>query len=325
MRLNEDSKILVSGGAGLIGSNLIHQLNKIGIESIWVVDRIAHSSKWKHLVPLKFRDYIEVEDFSKSTCGFIPTGLDYIFHLGACSNTTETDATYFIHNNFEFSKVLAQFAVEQNKHFIYASSAATYGNEEGDDSTVMGWNPLNLYGYSKQLFDMWAHKEGILDKITGLKYFNVFGPNEEHKGNMKSVALKAFESIQKDGVVKLFKSYRDDIADGEQRRDFIYVEDAARMTIKLAQNGATGIFNIGSGVASTWNELANNVIKTLGKGEIQYVNMPVEMRDKYQYCTCANMSKYYDIVNDVGSTFSLYRGVRDYINNYLLLNRCVGA
>jgi len=252
-----------------------------------------------------------------------------VIHLGACSATTERDATYLIKNNFEYSRKLALFAREQGARFIYASSAATYGNGKlgfsDDEALLPRLRPMNMYGYSKQLFDLWAMREGMLNSIVGLKYYNVFGPNEQHKGEMRSLVQKAFEQISATGSLKLFRSYRPDYGDGEQVRDFVYVKDAAAMTLHFLKNReACGIFNVGGGSTASWNRLAAAVFSAMGLPcRIEYIDMPESIRHTYQYHTCANTEK----IRATGYTaqpWSLEAAVSDYIRNYLIPNRQLG-
>src|SRR5277367_5664938 len=246
-------RILVTGGAGLIGSALIWELNRRGFTNILVCDILREDEKWKNLVPLKFADYVEAHELERVVREYPGQLKDIrtVFHLGACSTTTETNAGYLIRNNFEYTKLLARFALDASRRFVYASSAATYGALETPASESLPLEtlrPLNMYGYSKHLFDCYAERAGFLDQITGLKYFNVYGPNEDHKGDMRSVVNKAFQEIQQSGRMSLFKSYKADYPDGGQQRDFLYVKDAVAVTVDLAQKAAGGgLFNIGSG------------------------------------------------------------------------------
>ena len=238
------------------------------------------------------------------------------------------DATYLIGNNFEYTRTLAQYSVSHNVRFLYASSAATYGDGEhgyvDDEEHLENLRPMNMYGYSKQMFDLWARRQGLLSKITGVKYTNVFGPNELHKAEMRSVVCRAYEQIRDTGKVGLFKSYRSEYADGEQKRDFIYVKDAVRMVMFLLENRCHGIYNIGSGRAETWNSLATAVFKAMDKPvNIEYIEMPEHLRGKYQYYTCADIAKirnagYTDIVTPLEDT------VADYIRNYISQGRFLG-
>ncbi|HLJ19413.1 MAG TPA: ADP-glyceromanno-heptose 6-epimerase [Stellaceae bacterium] len=323
-------RILVTGGAGFIGSALIWYLNRLGIDDIVVVDRLGKGEKWRHLVPLRFRDYLEADEL-ESLVSERPTRLQDIgavFHLGACSSTTETDASYLARNNFAYTKMLAEWALAGARRFVYASSGATYGARELDlreDLEPSELRPLNMYGYSKQLFDAYAARSGLLDRIVGLKYFNVYGPNEDHKGDMRSVIAKAFESIRHDGVVRLFKSYRPEFAHGEQTRDFIYVKDAVAMTLHLASaTNARGLYNIGSGQGRTWRDLATAVFAALELApRIEFVEMPATLQPKYQYATRATIERLLASGYDRPIT-SLEEGVADYVRGYLVPDRLLG-
>ena len=315
--------IIVTGGAGFIGSALVWGLNRRSISDILVVDHLGCSEKWKNLRNLSFQDYLEKDQFIKLIQkNKLTISVDAILHMGACSSTTETDASYLSANNYQYTKDLATYAVNSNIRFIYASSAATYGNGSNgydDEMEPTNLKPLNMYGYSKQLFDLWAIKRGVLSRMVGLKFSNVFGPNEYHKGNMRSMVKKAFEQIQSDGKVRLFKSYKPDYLDGEQMRDFIYVKDAAAMTLFfLERQEVNGTFNVGSGVARTWNDLTKAVFTALNKEpQIEYIEMPEAIRDQYQYFTELKIDK----VRSVGCNkplLSLEEGVEDYVHNYLI-------
>ncbi len=315
--------IIVTGGAGFIGSALIAALNKRHISDILVVDELGTDQKWKNLRNLSFSDYVEKEDLlDLITNDKLNSSLEAIFHLGACSDTTEQNASYLIKNNYEYSKILAQRAKTDNIRFIYASSAATYGEAEAgfsdNQDNMQSLQPLNMYGYSKHLFDLWAHRASLLKKIAGLKYFNVFGPNEYHKADMRSFVLKAFEQISTTGRVRLFKSYKSEYADGEQLRDFIYVKDAVEMTLFFYDNPQTGgLFNIGTGKARSWNDLVNAVFAAMDKKpNIEYIEIPESMRDQYQYFTEADMTSLRKAGYDKDPT-SLEDAVKDYVKNYL--------
>jgi len=291
-------KVILTGGAGFIGSCLLWKLNQQGITDILVVDHLADSAKWKNLVGKDFKDYIEKDDFLKLVQEEkIGRGIDMIIHLGACTSTTCFDATYMLKNNYEYSKELAKLAFRRRIAFLYASSAATYGlGEKGfsdEDEVTPTLKPLNIYGYSKQLFDLWLIRNGYLNRATGFKFFNVFGPNEYHKGEMMSVIAKSFDKILKERKIRLFKSYRKDYADGEQKRDFIYVKDAVDIVYHFVEHPQkTGIFNVGTGNARTWNELARAIFSALDMpARIEYFDMPEAIRDKYQYYTEANANK----------------------------------
>lgn len=316
--------IVVTGGAGFIGSAVIWKLNQSGQDDILVVDELGSDDKWQNLVSLSFTDYIDKDVFiDRIIRDEFGSSIEAIIHLGACSSTTEKDASFLIRNNYEYSKHLAAYSANSEIRFIYASSAATYGDgSQGyndDELLINSLSPLNMYGYSKHLFDLWAKKNGLLDKIAGLKFFNVYGPNEYHKGDMRSLVVKAFEQVQKDGVIRLFKSYKDDFHDGEQKRDFFYVKDAVDIVdFFLTHKNINGIFNVGSGFASTWNDLANAVFAALGKTpNIEYIEMPESLRNSYQYFTEADMTKLKEAGYKTAPT-SLDDAVRDYVQNYLL-------
>lgn len=316
--------ILVTGGAGFIGSAIIAALNAQGIEDILVVDMLGKDGRWKNLRNLAFADYMEADDFSAMVAE-ADTELEpeAIIHMGACSDTTETDCSYLVKNNYEFSKLLAGWALETGARFIYASSAATYGDgSQGfadEEATLETLRPLNMYGYSKHLFDLWCRQQGLLDTFAGLKFFNVFGPNEYHKANMRSFVIKAYEQIQATGKVRLFQSHRPDFADGEQLRDFIYIKDAVDMTLFFLRNPELGgIYNIGTGQARHWNDLAKATFAAMGRqANIEYIPMPDELQDKYQYFTQADISK----LRQAGyqkETTPLEEAVADYVQHYLM-------
>ncbi len=315
--------IIVTGGAGFIGSALIAALNKRQITDILVVDELGTDRKWKNLRNLSFTDYVEKDDFLEMVIeDKLNSSVDAVFHLGACSDTTETNASYLIKNNYEYSKLLAQWAIDADVRFIYASSAATYGDGSAgfsdDQEKIEILRPLNMYGYSKHLFDLWARSADLFKKLAGLKYFNVFGPNEYHKADMRSFVIKAFEQINATGKVRLFKSYKPEYADGEQLRDFIYVKDAVDMTLFFYNKPQiSGLFNIGTGKARTWNDLVKAVFAAMGKElNIEYIEMPDSIRNQYQYYTEG------DITNLRKSgynkeTIPLEEAIKDYVQNYL--------
>ncbi|MCK5078026.1 MAG: ADP-glyceromanno-heptose 6-epimerase [Calditrichia bacterium] len=318
--------IIITGGAGFIGSVLARHLNNEGHNDILIVDSLKSNEKWKNLIGLDYSDYLEKEDFLEKLISgdFDKSNIDAIFHLGACSSTTEKDAAYLIKNNFEYSKILAQFALSLDIRFIYASSAATYGEGENGYSDKMEnlnqLRPLNMYGYSKQMFDLWLKKHKVLDKVVGLKYFNVYGPNEYHKLDMRSVICKAVEQIKVESKLNLFKSYHPDYGHGEQKRDFVYVKDAVKMTAHFYSNNKTagGIFNVGTGEAHTWNELGEAIFEGMGKKpDINYIDMPDYLRPKYQYYTKADNKKIIEAgYNNKITDFKV--AVIDYVKNYLL-------
>ena len=324
-------RVVVTGAAGLIGSALVRHLNLEGVDEIVAVDRLGTSEKWRHLVPLRFADYLDAEEFfariarEPDAFGEIAT----VFHLGACSSTTERDASYLIANNVRRSQEIAAWALARGARFVYASSAATYGARETglrEDLDPDSLRPLNMYGYSKHLFDRWMLREGLLQSTVALKYFNVYGPNEDHKGTMRSVVAKAHEQIRERGTIELFKSYRPAIADGEQTRDFLYVKDAAAITAFLARTRtAAGIFNVGSGLDRTWNDLAQAVFAALElPPRIEYVEMPEVLRGKYQYRTVATIDRLRGAGWNEPAT-TLEAAVSDYVRNYLVTGSVLGG
>jgi ADP-L-glycero-D-manno-heptose 6-epimerase len=318
-----DARVLVTGGAGFIGSALVWALNRRGCDNIVVCDRLGTDERWRNLTPLRFADYVEADDLFLRLQNGALGKFDLVLHLGACAATTETDAGFLIRNNYEFTRDLATWALGQKTRFVYASSAATYGDGsagmDDDDSKLDTLRPLNMYGYSKHLFDLHAKRAGFLNRMVGLKFFNVFGPNEGHKGDMRSLVHKSTAQVQAEGVIQLFKSYRSDFRDGEQKRDFLYVKDAVAMTLHLAASKkASGLFNVGSGRARTWLDLARAVFAALKrKPKIEFVEMPEAIRDKYQYFTQANLAR----LRAAGYTApvtSLEDAVGDYVRNYLV-------
>jgi len=313
--------IIVTGAAGFIGSCIVSRLNQEGINNIITVDVLRENDKWKNLRNLDFDDYLDRDKLlpflQKST------GVEAIIHMGACSATTERDSGYLMENNYRYSLHLAEWAAANNVRFIYASSAATYGMGEcgydDDESRLQELNPMNMYGYSKQLFDLKARRQGWLDKIAGLKFFNVFGPNEYFKGDMASVIFKAFNQIKENGNVKLFKSHRPDYEDGGQLRDFVYVKDAVDIVYFLLKNSdVNGIFNAGTGRARNFEDLVNSTFSAMGlEPNIKYIDMPEHLRDRYQYYTQAEMEK----IKSAGykkEFYSLEEGIKDYVQNYLM-------
>lgn len=316
--------IIVTGGAGFIGSALIWKLNQMGEEEIIIVDELGKDEKWKNLTGLRFIDIYHPNEFIELIIDdAVPFEVDTIFHLGACSSTTEKDADYLLQNNYHYSQDLAKFAITHRARFIYASSAATYGDGSmgylDDERELNKLRPLNMYGYSKHLLDLWLHKTGYNEEVVGLKYFNVYGPNESHKDDMRSVIHKSYGQIIETGSVKLFKSYKDDYKDGEQKRDFIYVKDAVDMTLHFYKNkDVHGLFNIGTGKARTWVDLVTSVFNSMDKPvSIEFIDMPDILKDKYQYFTEANIEK----IKTAGYTeeiSSLEDGITDYVKNYLI-------
>lgn len=313
--------ILVTGGAGFIGSALIWGLNKRGVDNILVVDNLGfENDKWKNLSGLKFRDYMSKDRLLEYLNGN-RISFRSVLHMGACSSTTEQDCNYLINNNYEYSKQLALFCIRSRTQFIYASSAATYGDGSrgfSDKTPIEQLRPLNMYGFSKHMFDLWLLKNSFTEQVTGLKFFNVWGPNEYHKKDMRSMVVRAWEQIKASGRVKLFKSYHPDYADGMQQRDFVYIKDVVNMVLQLWEKPTVkGLFNIGSGRASTWVELVSPIFEALQlEPQIDFIPMPEELRGKYQYYTQAEMQKYADAGLQVRNT-GLSDAVSDFVLNYL--------
>ncbi|MCK4401670.1 ADP-glyceromanno-heptose 6-epimerase [bacterium] len=320
--------IIVTGGAGFIGSAVVWKLNQRGEFNILVVDELGKSGKWKNLRGLRFMDYMDKDIFlEKVLKGDFKTGVCALIHMGACSDTTEQDADYLLLNNYEYTKHLAAYAAKRNARFIYASSAATYGDGSygysDDEKDLYKFCPLNMYAYSKHLFDLWAERNGLLKQAAGLKFFNVFGPNEYHKGEMRSMVIKAFEQIKNgrgQACLSLFKSHKSEYAHGEQKRDFLYIKDAVEMTLFFLDNpDVNGIFNIGTGRAETWNKLAELIFEALKiEPDIKYIPMPESIKDSYQYFTQADISKFRHAGYRRPIT-SLKKAVFDYVQNYLEL------
>ena len=314
--------IVVTGGAGFIGSCIVGMLNSYGREDIYIVDNINTTEKWKHIANKKYVAYIRKNEF----LDILPTlsgQVSHIIHMGACSSTTEKDFDYLYKNNFEYTKRLWEFCTEENISFIYASSAATYGDgEDGFDDMlpIDRLRPLNGYGYSKQLFDLWVEKQTASPKqYVGFKFFNVYGPNEDCKGDMASVIFKAFGQINETSTVKLFTSHKEGYGDGGQLRDFIYVKDICKVIrFMMDHENISGLFNLGTGKARSFADLAKATFAAMGKPEnIEYIPMPMHLREKYQYFTQATMDK----LRSVGYTddfYSLEDGARDYVQNYLI-------
>ena len=311
--------IVVTGGAGFIGSAIVWRLNQLDENKIIIVDELGEADKWKNIVSLSFEDFVHKDEFISSVLADdVPFKIETIIHMGANSSTTEKDADHLLFNNYEYTKELAKYSVKNDIRFIYASSAATYGNGslgfDDDESKLEALRPLNMYGYSKQLFDLWAKRNGLLTKIVGLKFFNVFGPNEYHKGEMRSVVHKAFEQIRDAGKVRLFKSLNSKFKDGEQMRDFIYIIDAVDMTLFfLDRKDKNGIYNVGSGKARTWNDLVAALFKSMGEPlNIEYINLPEHLKDKYQYFTEARLEKIKNAGYNKTITL-LEKGVNEYV------------
>jgi ADP-L-glycero-D-manno-heptose 6-epimerase len=319
--------IVVTGAAGFIGSCIVRYLNDKGLSNLLLVDDIKATEKWKNLRNKNFVDFISRHQLMDWLEGR-DTEVSAFIHLGACSDTMELNGDYLMENNYRYTVELADYALDHGIRFIYASSAATYGDGNlgfsDDQEQIERLKPLNLYGFSKHMFDLWAKHQGVLDQLVGLKYFNVFGPNENHKGRMSSMVYKMAPIIEKEGSIKLFKSSEPDrFADGDQCRDFIYVKDAVRMTCDFLDNDACGLYNIGSGETTTWNSLAKALFKAMKKpSHIEYVDMPVDLIKQYQNYTCADMSKFrqtYGLLPEQPiCQYTIEDSVADYVQNYLL-------
>ncbi len=313
--------IIVTGGAGFIGSCVVRTLNDAGINNVVIVDDIASSEKWKNIRNKKFLKYIHKSEFLTE----LPKleNVTAIIHMGACSSTTEKDFDYLYTNNFEFTKSLWNYCAERQISFIYASSAATYGDGSrgfDDKADIDELLPLNGYGYSKQIFDQWVkHQAKIFPaQHVGLKFFNVYGPNEYYKGTMASMIFHGFNQLMTDGEIRLFKSYKKEYPDGGQLRDFVYVKDICSVIMWLLDNKqVSGLFNVGTGRAQSFQELAEAVIRNSNYGGgIKFIDMPEHLKGKYQYYTQADMTK----LREAGYTkefMPLEEGVKDYVCEYL--------
>ncbi len=313
--------IIVTGAAGFIGSCVISRLNQEGLTDIIAVDVLRTNDKWKNLRHLDFADYLDREQLFAYLEN--QPQIEAIIHMGACSATTERDANYLMENNYRYTLKLAQFALQHSVRFIYASSGATYGLGElgydDDESKIHLLRPLNMYGYSKQLFDLKARREGWLKQMVGLKFFNVYGPNEYFKGDMASVVFKAFNQIQEKGYVRLFKSHRADFEDGQQLRDFIYIKDVLEVILFFLKNpDKNGLFNVGTGKARSFLDLVKATFNAMGREpKIEFFDMPENLRDRYQYFTEAKIEK----LRKAGyqhEFYSLEDGITDYVQNYLM-------
>jgi len=315
-------RYIVTGGAGLIGSNLVAALNARGVSDILVTDHLNHPLKERNLARLRYARYLDRAAFRSALRAGELAPAATLFHLGACSSTTETNQPYLDDNNTGYTRELCEWCLGSGTRFIYASSAATYGEGEkgycDDDAVTPTLRPLNLYGWSKQKFDLLALERGWLKRIAGLKYFNVFGPGEAHKGEMRSVIHKAVHQIRETGSFSLFRSHRPDYADGGQVRDFVYVKDAVAVTLFFHDHPeVSGLFNCGTGRARSWLDLLSAVYAAMGREpRISFVDMPEHLRDKYQYFTEADTRKLR--AAGCGHAFMpLEDAVRDYVRGYL--------
>lgn len=322
--------IVVTGGAGFIGSVLAWALNQRGRTDVVLVDEVNHAEKERNIAPLGYHHIVDVEEFKQQLLNDrLSYKVEAIFHLGAISSTTETDWNKFLERNVNYTKAVIQWCVDHNARCVYASSGATYGNGQqgfSDDHALFDQlKPLNLYGKSKLDVDIWARDNSYLEKVVGLRYFNVFGPNEQHKEHMRSVVAKKFEQLEQNGVVELFKSYNPNYQDGDSTRDFIYIFDAVDATLFfLDHSEANGVFNIGTGQARSWNDLARAMFAAVNKEpNIRYIDMPENLRNQYQYFTQADITKLRAAGYDK-PFLSLEDSVKDYIQTYLLTGKHVG-
>jgi ADP-L-glycero-D-manno-heptose 6-epimerase len=345
---NLHGRILVTGGAGFIGSALVWALNQRGFTDIVVVDFLNPAARWqgtvslthhapekeKNLRALKFASFVEADVFrTRLLVDANAFGkFSAVFHLGANSSTTEQNAAFLRDINFDYTRQLAAWSLAQGARFIYASSAATYGDGaagmDDKNDNLARLHPLNLYGQSKQDFDVFAQREDLLPRIVGVKYFNVFGPNEDHKGDMRSLVNKAYQQILATGRVQLFKSHKPEFKDGEQMRDFLYVKDAVEMTLHFAEHPqgktAGGLYNLGSGEANTWLTLTRAIFAALGREPaIKFIDMPEVLRGKYQYFTLADIGKL-RATGYARPMTPLAAAVRDYVQNYLVPGKRLG-
>jgi ADP-L-glycero-D-manno-heptose 6-epimerase len=315
-------QLIVTGAAGFIGRNVVAELNARGISNLLLVDSLGRDEKWKNLRGLAFEDLISPGEFLARVDRNGIDDAEALIHLGACSSTTEPDADFLLNNNYRYTRSVCEWCLRHQVRFIYASSAATYGDGsrgyQDDEAALETLRPLNMYGHSKHLFDLWARKHRLFRVIVGLKYFNVYGPYEDHKGDMRSMVRKAYDQIRQTGRVQLFRSYRADYADGEQRRDFVYVRDAVDVTLHFLENRELGgLYNCGNARSRTWKDLAHAAFRAMGVApDIEFIEMPAVLQGKYQYFTEAPMAK----LAAAGYTrpfTSLEDGVSDYVTRYL--------
>ncbi len=319
--------IVVTGAAGFLGSAVVWALGRRGVTGIVCVDTRETDAGCANLTPLRYERYVPHRTWLDELRAGVWRGrLRAVIHLGACSSTTETNWDYLRANNLEYSKTVCEAALDHGARFIQASSAATYGDgAEGFSDNHDGLDrlrPLNLYARSKHAFDLWARDTGRLDAFASVKYFNVYGPNEWHKGDMRSMVCKGYEQIRDTGKVRLFKSERPEYPDGGQRRDFLYVHDAVDMTLWLLDHPEhNGIFNIGTGVSTDWNRLMRAIFAAMGRDPLlEYFDMPASIVKAYQYDTCADMTRLRAAGYSKTAT-SVEDAVRDYVVNHLVPNR----
>lgn len=328
--------IVVTGGAGFIGSATVWALNQRGRTDVVIVDNVDHEEKEHNVGHLRYDQIVGIVDFRKQLLAGEfdpPTGgqnVEAIIHLGACSSTMEKNWEYLLDTNVKYTKDIIRWCADHSIRCVYASSAATYGNgEHGYDDDHALFNqltPLNLYGKSKLLVDIWARDGGYLHRAVGLRYFNVFGPNEWHKGSMKSVIATKYPDVAANKPITLFKSYKDGYADGEQQRDFIYVKDAVRATLFFLDNPEhSGVFNVGMGNTKTWIDVARAIFTAAGKDEnIEFVPMPEQLQSQYQYFTQANIKKLIGAGFDISQNYSLESAITEYVQKHLAPHKHLG-
>jgi len=314
--------IIVTGSAGFIGRNIVAALNGRGHRNIVLIDDLGLTDKWRNLRGLEFSRIIPIDALHGFLAEQSAADVRAIIHMGASSATTERDADYLLSNNYRYTVDLCTWALANNVRMIYASSAATYGDGalgySDDDTVTPQLRPLNMYGFSKQLVDMWALRSGLLDQLVGLKFFNVYGPYEEHKDDMRSLVSKAYVEVRETGRMRLFKSYREEYRDGEQRRDFVYVDDVVDVVLYFLDNpDKNGLFNCGTSVATSWLDLAHALFETMGvKPDIEFIDMPEAIRDRYQYFTEADGSKL-RAAGYPGEFKNVQAGVANYVESFL--------
>lgn len=307
---------IVTGGAGFIGSNLVRKLLADGADDVVVVDDLSDGHKYRNLADLAIADYLDKDAFLElieHDRAFVGD-IEALFHQGACSTTTEWDGRYMMRNNYSYSKSLLTRCLEHDVPFIYASSAAVYGGSRSFSEEPGNELPLNVYGYSKLLFDQFVRRLELTDRqqVVGLRYFNVYGPREQHKGAMSSVAWHFNRQLIEAGEVRLFEG-SDGYGDGEQRRDFVFVDDVCNVNAWfLGHRGKSGIFNVGTGKAQTFNEIANAVIKWHGRGRIRYIPFPEHLKGAYQSYTEADLTNLRGTGCDID-----FRPVADGVKAYL--------
>ncbi len=320
--MGKDEVIAITGAAGFIGSCLVAQLNNLGYEQLVLVDDFSDEKKVFNLKGKKYLHKVHREQFMEWLKSH-PDTIHRVYHLGARTDTTDPDYEIFRKLNLEYSKDVWEYCVENHIPMVYASSAATYGKGElgykDDESKIPELKPLNAYGVSKNEFDIWALEQKRQPPFwAGLKFFNVYGPNEYHKGRMASVVFHAYQQVKERGYIRLFRSHIPEYKDGEQLRDFIYVKDLLNVMLWLMeQQPPSGIYNLGTGKARTFNDLANTLFKALNlPGKIDYIDTPQDIRDNYQYYTEADMDKL-QAAGYHKEFYSLEKGIEDYLKHYL--------